>query len=35
MAADTAFNGVARLVRSLGVIAKPDGEFLRLDLEVL
>lgn len=34
MAADTAFDGVARLVRSLGVTAKPDGNFLRLDLGV-
>ncbi len=35
LTADTAFSGVARLVRSLGVTAKPDGEFIRLNLGVL
>nr|WP_321386240.1 DNAase [uncultured Vibrio sp.] len=35
MAADTAFGGVARLVRSLGVTAKLDGDLLRLDLGAL
>ena len=34
MTADTAFSGVARLVRSIGVTAKQDGDFIRLDLGV-
>lgn len=34
MTADTAFDGVARLVRSIGVTAKQDGDFIRLDLGV-
>ncbi|MBM4973654.1 DNAase, partial [Vibrio parahaemolyticus] len=29
MTADTAFSGVARLVRSIGVTAKQDGDFIR------
>ncbi|EMW0566265.1 DNAase, partial [Vibrio parahaemolyticus] len=34
LSADTAFQGVARLVRSIGVTAKQDGDFIRLDLGV-
>ncbi|EGQ9308800.1 DNAase, partial [Vibrio parahaemolyticus] len=30
-----AFSGVARLVRSIGVTANQDGDFIRLDLGVL
>lgn len=33
LVADTAFQGVARLVRSLGVTQQRDGDFIRLDLE--
>ena len=33
LVADTAFEGVARLVRRLGVTQKHDGDFIRLDLE--
>ncbi|HCG9119034.1 TPA: DNAase [Vibrio parahaemolyticus] len=35
LSADTAFQGVARLVRSIGVTANQDGDFIRLDLGVL
>ncbi|KIP69308.1 MULTISPECIES: hypothetical protein [Vibrio] len=33
LVADTAFKGVARLVRRIGVTQKHDGDFIRLDLE--